>query len=63
MKAAITKKYTISASGILDIREEGIGVEIPETGEWVDLRDLLSDFNGRTIKFSANYDEDYSSED
>ena len=63
MNASITKKYTINANGILDIREEGVGIEIPETGEWVDLKDILHDFNGHTIKLSANCDEDYCSAD
>ena len=58
-KAAITKKYTLSAKGILDINEEGIGIENVETGEWIDLKSLLADFADRSINLSVNYDEEY----
>ena len=57
-KAAITKKYSLNANGILDINEEGIGIENAETGEWIDLKVLLSDFADRSVKLSVNYDED-----
>ena len=58
-KAAITKKYSLNASGILGINEEGIGIENTDTGEWIDLKVLLSDFTDRAVKLSVNYDEDY----
>lgn len=58
-KAAITKKYSLSASGILAVSEEGIGIENVETGELIDLRVLLSDFADKAVKLSVNYDEDY----
>ena len=58
-KAAITKKYSLSANGILAITEEGVGIENTETGELIDLKVLLSDFADRSVKLSVNYDEDY----
>ena len=58
-KAAITRKYALSATGILDITENEIYLENPDTGEMVILRDLLSDFADRSIKMSVNYDEEY----
>lgn len=58
-KAAITKKYSLSATGILAITEDGIGIENTETGELIDFKVLLSDFADRSIKLSVNYDEDY----
>ena len=59
-KASITKKYALSANGILDISDEGIvGIENPDTGEIVDLKTLLKDFADRSIKLSVTYDEDY----
>ena len=58
-KAAITKKYSLSASGILAIDEDGVYLENTETGEAVDFKDLLSDFADRSVKLSINYDEDY----
>ena len=58
-KAAITKKYSLNANGILSITEEGVGIENTETGELIDLKVLLSDFADRSVKLSVNYDEDY----
>lgn len=53
------RKYAVSAKGILDVNDAGIFVEDEDTGEAVDLRDLLEDFNEKTIKLSVNYDEEY----
>lgn len=61
-KASISKKYTLSASGILSINDEYVGLENTETGEMIDFRDLLSDFADKSVKFSINYDEDYGTE-
>ena len=58
-KAAITKKYSLSANGILSITDEYVGIENTETGELIDLKALLSDFADRSVKLSVNYDEDY----
>ena len=58
-KAAIIKKYSLSADGILSIDEDAIGIENVETGELIDLRTLLADFADRPIKLSVNYSEDY----
>lgn len=57
-KAAITKKTSLTAEGILNVDEDGIHLEIQD-GETVSFYDLLSDFNGQSIKFSVNYSEDY----
>lgn len=53
------RKYAVSAKGILDVNDAGIFVEDEDTGEAVDLKDLLEDFNEKTIKLSVNYDEEY----
>ena len=58
-KAAITKKYALNADGILSIEDTVIGIENPDSGEIIDLRDLLSEFANRSIKLSINYSEDY----
>lgn len=58
-KAAIVKQYNLSAQGILVIENGTIGVEITDTGEFVDLTTLLADFRDKTIKLSVSYDEDY----
>jgi hypothetical protein len=61
-KAAITKKYALSASGILAIAEDGVYIENTENGEAIDFRDLLSDFADKSVKLSINYDEDYGTD-
>ena len=58
-KAAIVKKFSLNADGILSIDENGVGIENVETGELIDLRTLLADFANRSIKLSVNYSEDY----
>jgi hypothetical protein len=58
-KASITKKYSLSANGILSITDNNVAIENPDTGELIDLVELLSDFANRTVKLSVNYDEDY----
>lgn len=58
-KAAIVKKYNLSAQGILVIDDNTVGVENVDTGEFIEMKDLLSDFKDKTIKLSISYDEDY----
>jgi hypothetical protein len=58
-KASITKKYALSAHGTLDITDDGVSIEVADTGEMMDLKDLLSDFHNKTVKISVTYDEDY----
>ena len=58
-KASITKKYSLNASGILAIDEDGIGIENADNGELIDLKVLLAEFADKAVKLSVNYDEDY----
>lgn len=58
-KAAITKKYSLNASGILALTDDGVAIENVDTGELINLKVLLSDFADRSVKLSVNYDEDY----
>lgn len=58
-KAQIQRKYALSAHGILDITDEGVCIENADTGEMINFKDLLDDFNNRPIKLSVNYEEDY----
>lgn len=57
--ANFTRKYTLNAKGILSIEEDGVFIENADTGELVNLGDLLEDFADKTVKLSVNYDEDY----
>ena len=56
------KKYSVSAKGILDINDAGIFIEDEDTGEAIDLQDLLEDFHDKSIKLSVNYDVEYGAE-
>ena len=58
-KAAITKKYSLSAKGILSITDDCVALENVETGELIDIAELLSDFADKSVQLSINYDEDY----
>ena len=58
-KAAIVKNYKLSANGILSINDGNAAIENPDTGELINLAELLSDFADRTVKLSVTYDEDY----
>lgn len=59
-KASITRKYTLNATGILSVDENGcVALENLDTGALIDIADLLKDFQDRIIKISVNYDEDY----
>lgn len=61
-KASITKNYKVTASGILSIEDNIIGIENADTGEFVKFSDLMSDFNDKTVRVIVSYDEDYLSE-
>lgn len=60
--ANIVKKYSLQAKGILVLDEEDMGIEIPDSGEFVDFRTLLSEFADKSVKISVNYDEDYGAD-
>lgn len=58
-KASITKKYALSGHGILEINNDGVFLEHQDTGELIDLKDLLVDFKDKDVKLSVTYDYDY----
>ena len=58
-KAAIVKKYALSANGILSIDEDVVSIENTETGELINLSVMLEDFADKAVKLSITYDEDY----
>lgn len=57
-KASITKKFSMSANGILAIDDNGVFLERPDTGELIDFRDLLCEFSDKSVKLSITYDFD-----
>ena len=60
--ANIVKKYALQAKGILVVDEDNIGIEIVDSGEFVDFKTLFSDFADKSVKISVNYDEDYGAD-
>ena len=60
-KANITKKMQLNGRGILEINEAGVFVEVEDTGELLDLKDLLFEFADKSVKLSVTYDYDYDS--
>jgi hypothetical protein len=58
-KASITKKMALNGHGILEINDDGIFLENLDTGELIDLKELLVDFKEKDIKLSVTYDFDY----
>ena len=60
-KAAINFNYKISAKGILNIEDNTVAIENPDTGELIQLSDLFEDFADKTVALSISYDEDYGS--
>ena len=63
MADKILRKYNVSASGTLFINDGEIFICIEDGAQDVNLATLLEDFNGRQVKFSCNYDEEYSPEE
>jgi hypothetical protein len=64
MADKIIKKYNVSASGILSIDKDGrLYVSCEDGAQDVSIAKLLEDFDGRQVKISVNYDEEYSEED
>ena len=64
MADKIVRKYNVSASGILSIDKNGqLFVSCEDGAQDVSLAKLLEDFDGRQVKISVNYDEEYSEED
>lgn len=59
MADKITRNYKVAASGVLNVYSNGkITIELEDKGE-VSLSELLVDFDGKSVKFSCSYDEEY----
>ena len=58
-KAAITKKTSLNAKGMLGFEDDQLVLENPDTGELIDIKVLLEDFTDHYVSLSVNYDEDY----
>lgn len=62
-KAAINKTLKLNASGILAITDDGVYVENGDTGELINLKDLLIEFADKSVKISVTYDFDYGNDE
>ena len=60
--ANIVKKFALQAKGILVLDEDSMGIELPDTGEFIDFETLFADFADKSVKISVNYDEDYGAD-
>lgn len=64
MADRIVRKYNVSASGILSIDKNGrLYVSCEDGAQDVSIAKLLEDFDGRQVKISCNYDEEYSEDE
>lgn len=63
MAKKVSKKYSLSINGVVDIEQDGrINILVEDCGEF-DLSILMNDFNGKECKISVNYDEEYTGPD
>ena len=60
-KASVSKKMQLNGRGILEINDAGVFIEVEDTGELLDFKDLLSEFADKSVKLSVTYDYDYDS--
>lgn len=58
MADKMQKNYKISGSGVLCIDGNEITVCVEDKGDF-NLATVLSDLDGRPVKFNFSYDEDY----
>ena len=64
MANKIVRKYNVSAQGLLNIDKDGqLYISIEDGVQDVNLAKLLEDFDGRLVKISCNYDEEYSEDE
>lgn len=58
----IKMNYKVSAKGVLNIDANGrITISVEDEGDY-DLAKVLEDFDGRCVKLSVMFDEDYGVE-
>lgn len=62
MSNKVTKSMKVAASGILDIEDGDMLIEVEDKGIF-SLKKLLSGFNGLNVKISCTYDEEQEEPD
>ena len=63
MANKIVKKYNVSAQGILYIEDGELYISVEDGAQDVSIAKLLEDFDGKSIKISCSYDEEYSEDE
>ena len=59
----VKKKYNVNIKGILNVNSDGrIIMSIEDMGD-MPLDEILEDFDGRDVKITLSYEEDYESTD
>jgi hypothetical protein len=59
MAEKVTKSMKVSASGLLNIEDNDIFIEVEDVGTF-SLKKLLKNFDGCGVKLSCSYDEEQS---
>lgn len=62
MAEKVTKSMKVSASGVLNIEDNDIFIEVEDVGTF-SLKKLLNNFDGCGVKLSCSYDEEQSTPD
>ena len=57
MAEKVTKSMKVSASGLLNIEDDDILIEVEDVGTF-SLKKLLKNFDGCGVKLSCSYDEE-----
>lgn len=60
MAEKVTKSMKVTASGVLDIEDNDIFIEVEDKGVF-SLKKLLKVFDGLGVKISCNYDREQES--
>lgn len=59
MAEKVTKSMKVSASGVLNIEDNDICIEVEDVGTF-SLKKLFINFDGYKVKLSCSYDEEQS---
>ena len=63
MADGIMKKFNITMSGLLTIDGDTLFINCEDGAQDINLAKLLVDFDGRPVKMSVNYNEEYSEDE
>ena len=62
MAQKVSKKFSLSIQGVVNIDEDGrIFISVEDRGDF-DLAELMAEFDGNECKIAVSYDEEYAPE-